>query len=376
MSRVRRRPTAVAEQLEWDKANNKVLKVLFTSVSDEQLTYVIEEDLAENVWNCLKTLHGQTSDERLWQLLQEQFDIANQKSKSVEEKAQRIQNINAEIMSIDKESVLPKKYRMLLLFNSISKEYDTMIQILQAEKDTKWDQVISKLKARELQMSGTAESKTEDEDTAFSGHQLTCFYCKKPGHFHRNCSEWLETDEEKRYIENRKRGEDAHECKNCGSQRKAGIGKRRGQKLHRANVAHEDSEESSDDYDQESSLMAVEKARRKTEGTGKPWIVDSGASRHMTNQRDLFTEINPIDSVIHTANNGTMIAEGIGTVRVMVKNVKGKAIKTNIHGVLYVPQCSENLLLEGQLNERGIEIMTANGKKSFRRNGKLVTIAI
>ena len=77
VSGVRRRPTAVAEQLEWDKANNKALKVLFTSVSDEQLAYVIEEDLAENVWNRLKTLHGQTSDERHWQLLQEQFDIAN-----------------------------------------------------------------------------------------------------------------------------------------------------------------------------------------------------------------------------------------------------------------------------------------------------------
>ena len=58
VSRVRRRPTAVAEQLKWDKANNKALKVLFTSVSDEQLAYVIEEDLAENVWNRLKTLHG------------------------------------------------------------------------------------------------------------------------------------------------------------------------------------------------------------------------------------------------------------------------------------------------------------------------------
>jgi len=115
-----RRPSVIAaEQKDWDKANNKALKVLFTSVSDEQLAYVIEEDLAESVWNRLKTLHGQTSDERLWQLLQEQFDIANQKSKSVEEKAQRIQNINAEIMSIDKESVLPKKYRMLLLFNSM-----------------------------------------------------------------------------------------------------------------------------------------------------------------------------------------------------------------------------------------------------------------
>ena len=85
MSGVRRRPTAAAEQLEWDKANNKVLKVLFTSVSDEQLAYVIEEDLAESVWNCLKTLHGQSSDKRLWQLLQKQFDIAQKcKERSAE----------------------------------------------------------------------------------------------------------------------------------------------------------------------------------------------------------------------------------------------------------------------------------------------------
>src|SRR5438876_8234236 len=105
------------KQKDWDKANNKALKVLFTSVSDEQLAYVIEKDLAENVWNHLKTLHGQSSDERLWKLLQEQFDIVNQKSKSVKEKVQRIQNINVEIMSIDKKSVLPKKYQILLLFN-------------------------------------------------------------------------------------------------------------------------------------------------------------------------------------------------------------------------------------------------------------------
>ena len=34
--------------------------------------------MAESVWNRLKTLHGQSSDERLWQLIQEQFDIASQ----------------------------------------------------------------------------------------------------------------------------------------------------------------------------------------------------------------------------------------------------------------------------------------------------------
>ena len=58
VSGVRRRPSTEAEQLVWDKVNNKTLKLLFTSVSNEQLAYVIEEDQAERVWNCLKMLHG------------------------------------------------------------------------------------------------------------------------------------------------------------------------------------------------------------------------------------------------------------------------------------------------------------------------------
>ena len=107
--------------------------------------------------------------------------------------------------------------------------------------------------------------------------------------------------------------------------------------MHRANVTHEDSGESSDEYNQESSLMAIEKLKKKAKGIGKLWIVDSGASRHMMNQRDLFTEISPIDSVIHAVNNGMMAAEGIRTVRVMIKDAKGKAIEINIYKVLYIP---------------------------------------
>ena len=46
-----------------------------------------------------------------------------------------------------------------------------------------------------------------------------------------------------------------------------------------------------------------------------------------------------------------MAAEGIKTVRVIIKDTKGKAIEINIHGVLYIPQYSENLLSEDQFDE-------------------------
>ena len=79
--------------------------------------------------------------------------------------------------------------------------------------------------------------------------------------------------------------------------------------------------------------------------------------------------------IVATANNGTMVAEGIGTVKVKVRNPKGRIVEMSIHRVLYIPECSENLLSEGQLDERGIEILTRNGTKSFKKNGKLVATA-
>ena len=107
--------------------------------------------------------------------------------------------------------------------------------------------------------------------------------------------------------------------------------------MHRANVTYEDSEELLNEYNHESSLMIVEKVRKKTKKTSKLWIVNSKVLKYITNQRDLFTKISLIDSVIYAANNRIMIAKEIRTIKVIVKNTKGKAIEISIYRVLYVP---------------------------------------
>ena len=374
----RRKPSRAPELAEWNKANNRALKVLFTTISDKQLAYVVEEDSAERTWNRLKTLNGQSSDERLWQLLQEQFDIANQKSKSVEEKAQRIQNINAEIMSINAESILLKKYRMLLLFNSMLEVYDTMIQILQSETGMSWDQAVAKLKARELRLVVMPEEKAEG-DTAYSGHQgLRCHHCGKPGHFRQDCREWFRIDKGKEYLKHQKqrRKFDPSDRESRSPLRKVVKDRGRKRKSHRVNVAKETTdEEPSAEDDEEVSFMAFERSPTKAGETSRPWIVDSGASRHMTGDKNLFVKMSPMHIVIGIANSGTMSAKGIGTVKVKVRNGKGRTMDVVIHGVLYIPKCSENLLSEGQLDEWGIETITKNGKKLIKKEGRLVATA-
>ena len=55
--------------------------------------------------------------------------------------------------------------------------------------------------------------------------------------------------------------------------------------------------------------------------------------------------------MIYATNNRIIVAEEIKTIRVMIKNIKEKAIEINIYRVLYIPQYSKNLLLEDQLDE-------------------------
>jgi len=134
-------------------------------------------------------------------------------------------------------------------------------------------------------------------------------------------------------------------------------------------------EEPSDEDDGEVSFMAFEKSPRKAGETSRPWIVNSGTSRHMTGNKDLFVKMAPMHSVISMANSGTMSAKGIRTVKVKARNQKGKTVDVVIHRVLYIPECSENLLLEGQLNEWGIETIIKNGKKLIKKEGRLVATA-
>src|SRR4051794_23199443 len=110
-------------------------------------------------------------------------------------------------------------------------------------------------------------------------------------------------------------------------------------------------EELLDEDDREVSFMAFEKSLKKAREMSRPWIVDSGTSRHIMDNKDLFVKMVPMHLVISMANSGTMLAKGIRTVKVKARNQKGKTVDVVIYRVLYIPECSENLLSEGQLNK-------------------------
>jgi hypothetical protein len=98
------------------------------------------------------------------------------------------------------------------------------------------------------------------------------------------------------------------------------------------------------------------------------WILDSGATNHVTGNRHLFesASFQPMAEGEHrvkTANNSLVDAKGTGTVSFFVEKPGMKPAKITLQNVLYIPECGKNNLLSvTQLIKKGAKFeLTAGG---------------
>lgn len=103
------------------------------------------------------------------------------------------------------------------------------------------------------------------------------------------------------------------------------------------------------------------------------WYADSGATRHMTDQRSIIWNFKPIDS-------GAWYVSGIGDTRLSVlgqgdvnavTTINGSQIPILIRGVLYIPKLGINLFSIGAAITDGVEAVFSNNEVLFYRNGTL-----
>jgi len=86
------------------------------------------------------------------------------------------------------------------------------------------------------------------------------------------------------------------------------------------------------------------------------WFIDSGASTHMSRNKKIFEQIKPYkSSKIVTADNAKLKVEGIGDVKIKIKDKDGIQTIT-AKNVLYVPEITANLLSVSQMTKKNLTI--------------------
>jgi hypothetical protein len=104
---------------------------------------------------------------------------------------------------------------------------------------------------------------------------------------------------------------------------------------------------------------------------GSVWYLDSGASFHMTGDKEFFSDLEERDLKIHIemGDDGRYSATGIGTITFQRDSGKPFQLKN----VMHVPSLKKNLVSVAMLEDRGYDVVFSGGK-SFLRHKTMVQV--
>jgi len=157
--------------------------------------------------------------------------------------------------------------------------------------------------------------------------QDSCLYCKEKGHWIRNCPK-----------------------------------KQRGQHQQFPNSAHTA-------HTRKTTAIAW-MANKESPRTEDEWILDSGASHHMSSQRQYFSNFREYATYIHIANGARLTAAGVGDIWLAVEKGNHMTTEIQLREVLYVPDLgSQNLVSVRCIQQAGASVVFSE------RDGQKVEIS-
>jgi len=126
-----------------------------------------------------------------------------------------------------------------------------------------------------------------------------------------------------------------------------------------ANVEVEDSTESNEAHSKESNQSSpidwaqVNQVRNKEQKIDK-WLIDSGASMHMTNQKADLQEPTETSQAVMIGSGKAMAAKVIGTKPTKLCNTYGNTIE--LADMLYIPEFKKKIISLSKLLDQGYKV--------------------
>nr|CCA19869.1 putative polyprotein [Albugo laibachii Nc14] len=117
-----------------------------------------------------------------------------------------------------------------------------------------------------------------------------------------------------------------------------------------------------------------EQAFSSYESNACGWILDSGASSHISIKEDDFTNLEVITTPINisVANGAKLEAIGIGSVHMKLSNDRN----IRVENVLYVPDLDKRLLSISAMNEKGLKVVFVQTTGEIKNgNDHIITVA-
>ena len=245
--------------------------------------------------------------------------------------------------------------RVVHVLASLPDSFNVLVTALEANAEVPpLEIVIERLLHEQRKINERCEERKERCHDALIGRYQkssgpVCYNCKKSGHIKRHCKAKMRSGKESPKKNN---------------------------KIQESITSSDESEEEndyvSDDYGDCEALIVINNALSVVpESSKNKWIIDSGASKHMCNDRTMFTRLKDVKQpqMVKVGNGYPVRVKGIGNIKLTTNTKKGGK-KCVLKKVLFVPDLSFNLLSVsrstkvGKLFEFSKETCTVKNNKS------------
>ncbi|KAM3955568.1 uncharacterized protein ACR2FA_010514 [Aphomia sociella] len=307
----------------WRLNDAKAMFIITASMELPQICLIETCTTAKNMFDKLDSIYENKSENSKLLLHEKYHTIKMADSESMAEFIAKVENIAQQLRdageNISETSVVTK------ILGSLPEKYRVVRQAWLSLDTAK--QTVINLTARlideETSLKASDDIALATSTVAKSKKQFRCFKCNKKGHYARNCNK------------NTKKSltpESAFTADNIHLE---------------SNVADDES----------------------------CWILDSGASAHMTYRRDYLCDFRPQSNFVRLGDKSELTVLGVGTAKIK-KLVNGQWYNSTINNVLYVPDLKRNLFSEGVVTSKGFNVIKTSSFATIRESdGTVVACA-
>lgn len=327
-------PTEEAQRIDWEKKDAIAQKLIITTVEKSVLTHLLNSTTSKEMYDKLVSIYERDTEQQKYKLLQDFYNYKYQKGLNMTAYISDLENLAYKLKALKQNmddtmlitkilSTLPETFKYFIsAWESTSKEERNLTNLtarLIAE-ESRLNTLENNGEQVAFKTSGTIPKNVNKVSQHSYANQKSCFKCGKYGHFARQCKQ----NEYKCNICKKTN----HQTKDCYFKNK-----NKNESVKRVTFLTEQ----------------IDKEIDSTE-----WILDSGASSHMVNNKSKIRNWKENISEIGTAKeNERMLSYGIGNIE--TKNC-------TLEEVIYVPNLSKNLLSVNKITQHGGKVIFENEK--------------